>query len=104
MSGRGRAPAVRVIGAWRSVRQCWRSSNNVVCCTESEVACVLKQDDTGAWRVSMRSKGRIDVSQVAMDLGGGGHRYAAGFTGHGEPGEVLRSVRAALDSAPHLPE
>jgi len=72
--------------------------------TESEVACVLKQDDTGAWRVSMRSKGRIDVSQVAMDLGGGGHRYAAGFTGHGEPGEVLRSVRAALDSAPHLPE
>ena len=33
--------------------------------TEAEVACVLKQDDAGAWRVSMRSKGRIDVSAVA---------------------------------------
>lgn len=71
--------------------------------TEAEVACVLKQDDVGDWRVSMRSKGRVDVSAVAMALGGGGHRYAAGFTGAGEPGEVLRSVRARLDAAPHLP-
>jgi phosphoesterase RecJ-like protein len=72
--------------------------------TEAEVACVLKQDDTLAWRVSLRSKGRIDVSAVAMALGGGGHRYAAGFTGHGEPDAVLGSVRDALGAAPHLPE
>ena len=71
---------------------------------EAEVACVLKQDDTGAWRVSMRSKGRIDVSLVAMALGGGGHRFAAGFTGTGGPVEVLHGVRAALASAPHTPE
>ena len=71
---------------------------------EAEVACVLKQDDTGAWRVSMRSKGRIDVSQVAMALGGGGHRFAAGFTGAGGPAEVLDSVRTALAAAPHAPE
>ncbi|HET7901040.1 MAG TPA: bifunctional oligoribonuclease/PAP phosphatase NrnA [Candidatus Nanopelagicales bacterium] len=71
--------------------------------TEAEIAGVLKQDDTGAWRVSLRSKGQVDVAAVAMSLGGGGHRYAAGFTGHGEPGEVLRSVRTALDKAPHLP-
>jgi phosphoesterase RecJ-like protein len=72
--------------------------------TEAEVACVIKQDDTGAWRVSMRSKGRIDVSEVAMSLGGGGHRFAAGFTGAGGPVEVLHGVRAALASAAQAPE
>ncbi|MGH3731367.1 MAG: DHH family phosphoesterase, partial [Micromonosporaceae bacterium] len=29
-------------------------------------------------------------------LGGGGHRYAAGFTGHGELAEVVDGIRAAL--------
>jgi phosphoesterase RecJ-like protein len=72
--------------------------------TEAEVACVVKQDDTGAWRVSMRSKGRVDVSEVAMGLGGGGHRFAAGFTGTGEPAEILRQVRAALAASAHRPE
>jgi phosphoesterase RecJ-like protein len=72
--------------------------------TEAEVACVLKEDDAGDWRVSMRSKGRVDVSAVALGLGGGGHRFAAGFTGQGTAGEVLRSVRGALEAVPHLPE
>lgn len=72
--------------------------------TEAEVACVVKQDDTGAWRVSMRSKGRIDVSTVAIALGGGGHRFAAGFTAPDGPRDVLHSVREALAAAEHLPE
>jgi phosphoesterase RecJ-like protein len=72
--------------------------------TEAEVACVLKEDDAGDWRVSMRSKGRVDVSAVALALGGGGHRFAAGFTGHGSVDEVLGAVREALASVPHLPE
>ncbi len=71
--------------------------------TEAEVACVLKQDDTGAWRVSMRSKGRVDVSAVAIALGGGGHRFAAGFTGAGGPRDVLHQVRERLATAPHHP-
>ena len=52
----------------------------------------------------MRSKGRVDVSRVALALGGGGHRFAAGFTGHGNPGEVLRAVREELAGAEHLAE
>jgi bifunctional oligoribonuclease and PAP phosphatase NrnA len=71
--------------------------------TEAEVACVLKQDDDHGWRVSLRSKGQVDVSTVATALGGGGHRFAAGFTGSGGPRDVLRAVRDALASAPHLP-
>lgn len=66
------------------------------CSTEAEVAMLLKQDDTNCWRVSMRSKGSVDVSATAVALGGGGHRFAAGFTGGPDRDQVLASVRDAL--------
>ena len=44
----------------------------------------------------MRSKGRVDVSAVAAPLGGGGHRFAAGFTHDGTVSQVLSEVRSAL--------
>ena len=47
---------------------------------EAEVAMVCKQVADGGWTVSMRSKGRVDVSAAAVALGGGGHRFAAGFS------------------------
>ena len=31
------------------------------------------------WRVSLRSKGNIDISVIAREFGGGGHRNAAAF-------------------------
>lgn len=65
--------------------------------TEAEVALVLKQADDGTWRVSMRSKGAVDVSQVALAMGGGGHRFAAGFTGGTDHQAVLADVRRLLD-------
>lgn len=65
--------------------------------SEAEVAMVLKEDDRGDLRVSMRSKGIVDVSAVAMALGGGGHRYAAGFTANSRDVErVVASVRRTL--------
>jgi phosphoesterase RecJ-like protein len=70
---------------------------------EAEVACVVKEDDKGALRVSLRSKGRVDVSRVASSLGGGGHRYAAGFTADSRDlATVVDSVRTGLARAPHL--
>ncbi|MDH4353172.1 MAG: bifunctional oligoribonuclease/PAP phosphatase NrnA [Actinomycetota bacterium] len=70
---------------------------------EAEVACVVKEDDNGRLRVSLRSKGRVDVSAVAATLGGGGHRYAAGFTAvSADVAEVLSAVRHGLSQAPHL--
>jgi bifunctional oligoribonuclease and PAP phosphatase NrnA len=47
--------------------------------------------------VSLRSKGAVDVSRVAVALGGGGHRLAAGFTGYGTPNEVIVAVCNQLD-------
>ena len=34
----------------------------------------------GKWRFSLRSKGEFDVSSIAAQFGGGGHRNAAGFS------------------------
>jgi phosphoesterase RecJ-like protein len=63
---------------------------------EADVACVLKQVAAAEWSVSLRSKGAIDVAQVAVALGGGGHRLAAGFTGYGSRDDVIAVIRAAL--------
>jgi phosphoesterase RecJ-like protein len=63
---------------------------------EADVACLAKPIDPGKWAVSLRSKGATDVSAVAVALGGGGHRLAAGFTGYGEVTDVLDAVRAQL--------
>jgi len=64
---------------------------------EADVACLLKPVAEGEWSVSLRSRGGTDVSAVAVALGGGGHRLAAGFTGAGDVADVLASVRAELD-------
>jgi phosphoesterase RecJ-like protein len=69
----------------------------VRCTAEADVSCVIKQVGDREWAVSMRSKGASDVSAVAVALGGGGHRLAAGFTGHGELTDVIDAIRAELD-------
>ncbi len=44
------------------------------------VASVLvKQDVEGPVKVSMRTKGELDVAEIAMANGGGGHKNAAGY-------------------------
>jgi len=63
---------------------------------EAEVACLAKQSAAAEWTVSLRSKGAVDVSRVAVALGGGGHRFAAGFTGRGDVADVFAAVRAEL--------
>jgi phosphoesterase RecJ-like protein len=63
---------------------------------EADVACVLKQVAPTEWTVSLRSKGAVDVADLAVGLGGGGHRLAAGFTAHGALDEVVALIRAAL--------
>jgi phosphoesterase RecJ-like protein len=72
---------------------------------EAEVSVVLKGDPVeGGWKVSLRSKGAIDVGQICTALGGGGHRFAAGFTASEEPARVLARLREDLRHAPHLRE
>jgi phosphoesterase RecJ-like protein len=70
---------------------------------EAEVAAVLKADpNTGDVKVSLRSKGAIDVGAMCVALGGGGHRYAAGFTSYDDFDTTLGRLCDALAVAPHL--
>jgi phosphoesterase RecJ-like protein len=62
---------------------------------EAEVACILKETPEGI-RVSLRSISETDVAAIATGFGGGGHRYAAGFTVGGTVAQVLEDIKAAL--------
>ncbi|MET8907402.1 bifunctional oligoribonuclease/PAP phosphatase NrnA [Micromonospora sp. NPDC004551] len=73
--------------------------DSVRCTAEADVSCVVKQSGDAEWAVSLRSKGAVDVSRVATALGGGGHRFAAGFTGRGTVDEVVEHIRAELPGA-----
>lgn len=55
-------------------------------------SCMLYQRLDGRWKVSLRGKGPCLVDQVAVALGGGGHKYAAGVTLEGS----LEQVREQL--------
>ncbi|WP_370327897.1 bifunctional oligoribonuclease/PAP phosphatase NrnA [Euzebya sp.] len=66
----------------------------------ADVTCLLRETAAGAWRTSLRSRGAVDVAAVAQGLGGGGHRMAAGFTGHGDVEDVIAAVAARLRGLP----
>ncbi len=71
--------------------------------SEAEVAAVLKETGPDQWSVSLRAKQRLDVSAAAAELGGGGHRLAAGFSADGTAADVLDALRTALHRAPMIP-
>jgi len=45
-----------------------------------ELAALFKEIDENVTNVSLRSRGNIDITPVAAEFGGGGHRNAAGCT------------------------
>lgn len=46
---------------------------------DAEVVCLFREEDDNQIRVSIKSKGRVVINKVAMELGGGGHDYSAGL-------------------------
>jgi phosphoesterase RecJ-like protein len=64
--------------------------------TEAEVTCVLKEERSGAFRVSLRSLGDVDVRAIASIHGGGGHRFAAGFESTLDVDDLVAQIRDAL--------
>ncbi|MBU1273755.1 MAG: bifunctional oligoribonuclease/PAP phosphatase NrnA [Proteobacteria bacterium] len=61
-----------------------------------EVSALFRQTPKGTIKVSMRSRGKVDVSRVAISLGGGGHKSAAGVTMEGNMEGVRRDIAARL--------
>lgn len=66
---------------------------------EAKVAAVYKQTLDGKVEISFRSKPGYDVSAVAVALGGGGHKQAAGVTIDGTLEEVIAKVTPMLKAA-----
>jgi bifunctional oligoribonuclease and PAP phosphatase NrnA len=62
----------------------------------AECTMVAKELPDGGWRVSLRSKGAVDVGDVAARLGGGGHAFSAGFTASGEVDDVVDRLAEVL--------
>ncbi len=63
-----------------------------------EVALFFRQTGARQFKIGFRSKGRVDVGQLARDFGGGGHHNAAGATMEGSLEEVRQKVFSCLDS------
>jgi bifunctional oligoribonuclease and PAP phosphatase NrnA len=73
--------------------------NYAVSISGVEAAAFLRELPEGRIRVSLRSKGRVDVSAIADLLGGGGHESAAGLTLDGPLPKALEEILAALRPA-----
>jgi phosphoesterase RecJ-like protein len=77
---------------------------NIPLAAREILACVyMREVGEQVYRVSLRSKGDINVAKVAERWGGGGHRNAAGLRIEGDwdakEGELVEAVREAVERA-----
>jgi phosphoesterase RecJ-like protein len=74
--------------------------NYALSITGVEVGLMFVEQETGAVKVSFRSRGGVDCTRIAAQFGGGGHVAAAGATIHAPLDlahvRVLKAVEAAL--------
>jgi phosphoesterase RecJ-like protein len=61
-----------------------------------EIAALLREDGPGLFKLSLRSKGTVEVLSLAEKFGGGGHRYASGAHLKGEFSEIRESLIKCL--------
>ena len=65
---------------------------------EIEVAIFMYELETNVYKVSLRSKDKVDVSKVAQYFGGGGHKKAAGLTMAGTYYDVLNNLSGQIEA------
>ena len=64
-----------------------------------EVAVYFREDKKNQFKLSLRSKGKVDVQKIAKSFGGGGHVAAAGCKINGTLKEVQNKVFRAVRKA-----
>lgn len=57
-----------------------------------ECAALFREESEGVYRMSLRSKGHLEVLNIAEGLGGGGHLYAAGAEIKGDYATIRKKV------------
>ena len=76
--------------------------NYVLSIGEVEVAAFFRETPDGCFRVSLRSKGKLDVARVAERFGGGGHECASGCSVAGPLAHAVREVLELLRGGPSV--
>src|SRR5206468_8512701 len=71
---------------------------------EIEAVVFFKQEKDNEYRVSLRSKGEIDIGAVAKSFGGGGHKNAAGCTVTGAIDALQKTFVEKIEGAIALQE
>ena len=61
-----------------------------------EVAIFLHEIEPQKFKVSLRSNGKVDVSEIAVYFGGGGHVRAAGVTMKGSSHDVINNITGQI--------
>ena len=70
--------------------------NYVLSIGEVEVAAFFRELPDGRYRLSLRSKGKVDVARVAERFGGGGHECASGCSVEGPLPQAVDQVLELL--------
>jgi phosphoesterase RecJ-like protein len=60
---------------------------------EIQAVVFFKENGTNDWRISMRSKGDVDINAVAKEFGGGGHKNASGCSAPGDIAALKATFR-----------
>ena len=64
-----------------------------------EAVAFFKEAGPDDWRVSLRSKGEVDVNAIAKEFGGGGHKNASGCSKKGTLPDLKKLFEAKLLAA-----
>ena len=64
-----------------------------------EVGVTARERESGVYKVSLRSAGDVNVSEICRQFGGGGHIKAAGCLIRGTQDEVRERLTAAVEAA-----
>jgi bifunctional oligoribonuclease and PAP phosphatase NrnA len=76
--------------------------NYVLSIGEVEVAAFFRELPEERFRVSLRSKGKLDVAKVAEGFGGGGHECASGCSLEGPLPQAVRQILESLRRGPSI--
>jgi len=66
---------------------------------EIQAVVFFKESGPGDWRISMRSKGDVNVNAIAREMGGGGHVNAAGCGATGALADLMAVFERKLADA-----
>jgi len=70
--------------------------NNVLAIDGARASALFRETPDGGTKVSLRSKGDVNVNAVAAKFGGGGHRNASGISMSVPLAEAIQKVLPEL--------